>query len=87
MRSSEPVKTTVLPATGESLAAFSASRTVDLPGQLLDQLAVVALAEIAGNRVDHRLADLVDGVHLLARRLVAGGDLHGAASWKASHEP
>ena len=44
-------------------------------GQPLDDAAIVLLAEIGGERVDHGVADLVERIHLGARLLVAVGDL------------
>ena len=72
--SSEPVNTTVLPATGELLLGFSASSDRDLARQPLDDAAVVALAEIGRDAGDHGVADLVERVHLGDGLLVALGD-------------
>src|SRR4029077_19047211 len=43
-------------------------------GETLDDLAIVLLLEIRSERVDHRLADLVERIHLGARLLVALGN-------------
>ena len=82
--SSAPVNTTVLPATGVSVFGFSASRIVTCSTSRSTMLAVVALAEIVGDGLDHRVADLVERVHLGAaspRRLAT---TFSAASWNAS---
>src|ERR1700677_3109737 len=46
----------------------------DLPGQPLDDAAIMALAEIGGDAGDHRVADLVQRIHLRDGLLVAPGD-------------
>ncbi len=46
----------------------------DFLHQRIDDLAIVRLAEIARDRLDDRLADLVDVVHFLPRLRIAVGD-------------
>src|SRR6185437_5262248 len=46
-----------------------------LPGEPLDDVAIVLLAEIAAHSLDHRVADLIERVHLGDRLLVALRDL------------
>ena len=73
--SSEPVNTTVLPATGEPARRLLGVEDRHLRGQPLDHAAIVRLAEIGGDALDHGVADLVEVVHLGPRLLVAGRDL------------
>src|SRR5262249_21193759 len=46
-----------------------------LSGQPLDDATIVFLAEIGGECIDDRVADLVERIHVLARFLVAVGNL------------
>src|SRR5215211_1488392 len=47
-----------------------------MPGQPLDDAAIVCLAEIGGERIDDGRTDLIEGIHLLARLCVVFRDLH-----------
>ena len=75
MRSSVPVNTTVLPATGVLLVGCSRRLDAHLLDQPVDDAAVMRFLEIGGDRTDHGVADLVERIHLDARFLVALGDV------------
>ncbi len=62
MRSSAPVKTTVLPATGDVVLRASSAVTVDVLQQFVHHVAVMRLAEELHDGLGHDLADAVDGV-------------------------
>ena len=80
------MNTTVLPATLESAARLFGVENAHLRGQAFDAPAVVRLGEIIAQAFDHRVADLIERVHLLLRFLVALGELQ-AGVVKASQLP
>src|SRR3954468_21152045 len=76
--SSDPVNTTVLPENGAfafgrwrfCFRALGVEHT-DVHCEPLDNAEIVLFGEIGGDAFNHGLADLVEGVHVHARLLVA----------------
>ncbi len=68
------MNTTVLPATGDGGRDLLGVEDAHFAGQPLDDAPVVRLAEIGREALDHRVADLVERVHLRARVGVALGE-------------
>ena len=73
------MNTTVLPAILQSVFGFSTSRIFTSFVSRSTMPLVVALAEIVLDALDHRVADLVERIHLGDRLLVALGDLQAAS--------
>ena len=71
--SSEPVNTTVLPATFRVRFGLFDVEDCHFLGQPLDDAFVMALAEIGLDALDHGVADLVERIHLGDGLLVAFG--------------
>ena len=70
-----PVNTTVLPAIGGIGARLLGVADAHLRGEAFDAGAVMRLAEIIAQALDHRVADLIERVHLLLGLLVVLGEL------------